>query len=376
MLKKTLFGVFVFVILSLQTVFSQGLINGTVVDVVDGRTLVVSNATGQLINVRLRFLEVPEPEQQLSDVVKNHLKDLASGKKIYVTKVQVFSNYTLGVGIIKEKTKEFDLTQQMIRDGAGWFDIYDASSATDESTSDYKETELLAKNEKRGVWGIAGMKTPWEYRDEKNKKTTTDISATTNKPVKKTDDMSLAEMVGNSSRTTNGGGKLAIYDFVSKTAKPVSETTTEKFESSDLDQRFDSNSGKGSVSTNAYEFSIQNGKTNQKLKLVIGYHYSVQNSNKKLNNLVLVVVSKIDGLTFLKGKNVSLVLDDGKKVSLGVPRYAVEQGVEGYRFENLNLNSILSIPESSSMTLVIGKFKKKLDNSYKQSVDDIVNTLK
>jgi endonuclease YncB( thermonuclease family) len=388
MLNKILLAAFVLAVASLQTVFSQGLINGTVVDVIDGRTLVVSNASEKKINVRLRYLEVPEPEQQLSDVVKNHLKDLALGKKIYVTKVQIFANYTLGVGMINERESKFDLTQQMIRDGAGWFDVYDASAASDESTSDYQETEQLAKNEKRGVWGIADMKTPWQYRDENNAKNTVVVAVKTDSVEKKPDEMSLAEMVKNSSKSTNGAGRLAIYDFESKTPKPVAETqgnaTASKntFDgsgpgfSSDLNQVYLAQHGKGYVTTRVYEFNIQNGKTTQKLALLFGYDYSIQNSSKSVSGLGLIVAAKMEKLAFLKGKNVALILDDGKKVSLGVGRYASKNNSEGVVFTNLNRDEVLSILESDSVTLVIGKFKKKIDDSYKQTIDNFVATLK
>jgi endonuclease YncB( thermonuclease family) len=387
MLKKSLFVVFIFVVFSLQTAFSQGLINGTVVDVIDGRTLVVLNAVGKNINVRLRYLEIPEPEQPLSDVVKNHLKDLALGKKIYATKIQIFSNYTLGVVMINERAVKTDLSQQMIRDGAGWFDVYDASSATDESAGDYKETEMLAKNEKRGVWGIPEMKTPWAYREEKDAgKVTGSSTSTNNRTAKKADDMSLAEMVKNSSNDTNGFGRLAIYDFEYKTAKPVAGTdnspemksvsTAGNNPTNDLNQVYIAQIGKGYVSTKAFEFNIKNGKTNQKLALSFGYDYSIQNSNKSISGLGLIVVAKLEKLAFLKGKNVAVILDEGKKVSLGVGRYSSKNNVEGIIFPNLNRDEVLSILESNSVTISIGKFKKKVDDSYKQTIDNFVGTLK
>jgi endonuclease YncB( thermonuclease family) len=386
MLKKSLFFVFVFAVMSLQTAFSQGLINGTVVDVVDGRTLIVANSTGNKINVRLRYLEIPEPEQPLFDVVKNHLKDLALGKKIYVTKVQIFSNYTLGVVLINERAAKFDLSQQMIRDGAGWFDVHDASAVTDESADDYKETQILAKNEKRGVWSISGMKTPWDYREEKNASKAPIVSTSAaNKPEKKADDLSLAEMVKNSSNDTNGFGRLAIYDFEYKNAKTevtdsVSDNKTtgssgNEF-NNDLNQVYIAQLGKGYVSTKAFGFNIQNGKTTQKLALLFGYDYSIQNSNKSISGLGLVVVAKLEKLAFLKGKNVAIVLDEGKKISLGVGRYSSRNNVEGVIFPNLNRDEVLSILESNSVTVVIGKYKKKIDDSYKQTIDNFVGTLK
>jgi endonuclease YncB( thermonuclease family) len=387
MLKKSLFISFIFVVFSLQTAFSQGLVNGTVVDVIDGRTLVVSNSIGKEINVRLRFLEIPEPEQPLYDVVKNHLKDLAVGKKIFVTKIQIFSNYTLGVAMLNEKNAKIDLSQQMIRDGAGWFDVYDASAATDESADDYQATEILAKNEKRGVWGIPEMKTPWEHRDEKTAKNVTTVSSTSvPNTEKKADDLSLAEMVKNSSKDTNGFGRLAIYDFEYKTAKPVAETgsSTETKSSNpagnnptnDLSQVYFSQFNKGSTSTKPYEFTVQNGKTSAKITMMFLYNYSMENSNKNVDKISLWVMSDVTDKAFLQGKNVSIMLDNGKKINLGKSQYIPGKRSEGIIFEDIDRNEVLSILESNSVTVVIGKYKKQIPDSYKQTIDNFVATLK
>jgi endonuclease YncB( thermonuclease family) len=387
MLKKSLFISFIFIVFSLQTAFSQGLINGTVVDVIDGRTLVVLNAVGKNINVRLRFLEIPEAEQPLSDVVKNHLKDLALGKKIYVTKVQMFANYTLGVAMLNEKNAKFDLTQQMIRDGAGWFDVYDASVATDESAGDYQETEMLAKNEKRGVWSIPGMKTPWIYREEKNggKVTVVDVAAN-NRTEQRTDDMSLAEMVKNSSKDTNGFGRLAIYDFEYKTTKPAAETgnptetksanTAGNNPTNDLTQVYFAHVNKGAISTKPLEFTIQNGKTPQKIALVFLYNYSMEGSKKNIDKIGLAVFADVYDKAFLQGKYVSIILDDGKKVNLGTGKYIAGRRADGIVYEDIDRNELLSIIESNSVTISIGKFKKKIPDSYKQTIDNFVSTLK
>lgn len=391
MLKKSLFVIVTLTLLSLQTVFSQGLINGTVVDVIDGRTLVIANSTGKKINVRLRYLEIPEAEQPLAEVVKNHLKDLASGKKIYVTKVQVFSNYALGVGVMTERDVKTDLSQQMIRDGAGWFDIYDASASTDESAEDYQAAESLAKSEKRGVWAVAGMKTAWDYRNEKSAGSVPPAPVSQpNKVEKKAADLSLAELVQNSSNNSaiKGLGRLAIYDFEYKTVKTATDAIGNTSESktpnvavnsqtADLTQVYFAQVNKGGISTKPFEFTIQNGKVVQQFSLLFGYNYSIENSNKNITKLGLLVLAKIEKIAFLKGKNVSIILDDGKKVDLGIGKYySFNKQLEGIQFEQVDRNELLSISASNSATLVIGKYKKKIDDSYKQTINNFVNTLK
>jgi endonuclease YncB( thermonuclease family) len=367
----------------LQTVFSQGLINGTVVDVIDGRTLVVSNASEKKINVRLRYLEVPEPEQQLSDVVKNHLKDLALGKKIYVTKVQIFANYTLGVGMINERESKFDLTQQMIRDGAGWFDVYDASAASDESTSDYQETEQLAKNEKRGVWGIADMKTPWQYRDENNAKNTVVVAVKTDSVEKKPDEMSIAEMVKNSSKSTNGAGRLAIYDFEFK--KPtIKEAVAEQTRPMPMDVDAVLGDVRMSLNPETYKQTITmkpfafHAIVNRQLTTIQADFASngvAGDSEKSYHKITLTIFTEVGQADFLRNKIVSLILDKGAKVILGASKYYKNKQTEQIVFESIVREDLLPIVPSDSATLVIGKQKFKLVQAQKYKLNDFVHFL-
>jgi hypothetical protein len=50
--------------------------------------------------------------------------------------------------------------------------------------------------------------------------------------------------------------------------------------------------------------------------------------------------------------------------------------VEGILFQNLSRDEVLSILESNSVTVVIGKYKKQIPGSYKQTIDNFVATLK
>jgi endonuclease YncB( thermonuclease family) len=386
MLKKSLFSVFVFIVLSLQTVFSQGLINGTVVAVIDGRTLTVLDSSDKKITVRLRYLETPEPEQPLFEIVKNHLKDLALGKKIFVTKVRLFDTYTLGVGVINDKTNNVDLSRQMIRDGAGWFDIFDADSSTSDSTGEYQATELVAKGEKRGVWGIPEMKTPWDFRDERDGYN--NLSGGRQKLTfdeKSISEMSLADLVKKSSGNNlgNGLGKLAIYNFEYKKPANTSQSTgylssadSGNINAGDINQLYDARYNRGFVATRPLVFTIQNGKTSQKLALVFGYNYYIENSRKVITQKGLVVVAKMGKTAFLRGKNIGLVLDNGTRLTIGYGKYAALKTFDAILFDNVDSNQLLSMSSSSSVTLLIGKNQIAIDSSFKQTINNFLNTLK
>jgi micrococcal nuclease len=154
---------FLAVLLFSQLAFSQTFIRGTVTDVLDGRTLVVETEPEKTVKVRLRYLEVPEKEQQLFDIVKTHLKQLSVGKSVEVRDIRLVSSYFVGVVV----TKTNDLNQQMLRDGAAWFDIAENKSVNNDLINLYQENETAAKVEKRGVWGVAGLQPAWTFRNER-----------------------------------------------------------------------------------------------------------------------------------------------------------------------------------------------------------------
>ena len=68
---------------------------GEVVEVLDGKTVVVVVPTGR-VKVELQYIDVPEDGQALHAAMKAHLRTLVAGVK--------------GV----------DVSQQMLRDGAAW----------------------------------------------------------------------------------------------------------------------------------------------------------------------------------------------------------------------------------------------------------------
>jgi endonuclease YncB( thermonuclease family) len=140
------------------------LVSGTVTEIIDGRTVLITSDTGKKTNLILRYIEVPEPEQPLSQTVKEHLGKLVLNKQVTYSPELTYPRGFIGRLFLSE----IDISQQMLRDGAAWFDLPNNPNA--DETSEYRKMENLAKSEKRGVWGIAGLKTAWEFRDEQFQK--------------------------------------------------------------------------------------------------------------------------------------------------------------------------------------------------------------
>jgi micrococcal nuclease len=372
---------FLAVLLFSQLAFSQTFIRGTVTDVLDGRTLVVETEPEKTVKVRLRYLEVPEKEQQLFDIVKTHLKQLSVGKSVEVRDIRLVSSYFVGVVV----TKTNDLNQQMLRDGAAWFDIAENKSVNNDLINLYQENETAAKVEKRGVWGVAGLQPAWTFRNEREygtQRNSTVAQMDQSDPAKK--EIGLAESVINSS-TVNKNINLenfALYSFQS--SKPVEptvggnspgKTVSGNTRDGNLNDVFYAKYNSGVSSTNALEFSFQNGKSNQRMAMWFGYQYSMENSQKRIKSLALVVASEFIGTRFLKGKSVKLLLDQGKQVSLGQPKYFTYPKADVMVFENIDLQSLQNVLSSENITVVIGKYKKVLPSEYKTSIDSFINAI-
>lgn len=159
---KSLLLVFV-VLVSVQTAFSQRKLTGKVVEVLDGRTAVVEIGTDRKLTVVLQYVEVPEPEQPLYAVVKEHFSKLLLGKNAVVV--------ARGIGEAKSAAQIFvdgvDVSQQMIRDGAAWFALPEKTEKSGAEIELYLSNEAQAKAEKRGVWSIENMKPAWQFRADK-----------------------------------------------------------------------------------------------------------------------------------------------------------------------------------------------------------------
>jgi len=140
--------------------FAQRKFSGTVVDVVDGRTLVMEMQMGKRITVELQYIEVPEPEQQLHQTVKQHLQQMVYGKQVDFLPRGVTETKTVGQLFLNG----VDVSQQMLRDGAAWHVSPEKSGQDEAEKETYQHNEEQAKAEKRGVWAIENLQPAWEFR--------------------------------------------------------------------------------------------------------------------------------------------------------------------------------------------------------------------
>ena len=132
---------------------------GRVVEVNDGDIITVFNLN-RPVRVKLLAVDAPERDQAFGDVAKKHLSELVFDKSVLVEYSGIASDGSL-VGRVT--LNNADIGAQMIRDGAAWFDARneDRLSASDREV--YQQSELAARNEKRGLWQAENPVAPWEF---------------------------------------------------------------------------------------------------------------------------------------------------------------------------------------------------------------------
>lgn len=131
-------------------------------ELIDGKTVVVALPTGK-VTVELPYVDVPEQDQPLYQTVRDHLKNLIVGKQVSF-RLGGFSGSRM-VGELQ--LNGTDVGQQMLRDGAAWHIPREKSGQNAAGFNAYSAAETLARNEKLGVWSIAGLKAPWIIREER-----------------------------------------------------------------------------------------------------------------------------------------------------------------------------------------------------------------
>src|SRR6266496_228906 len=122
-------------------------LQGKVVEVVDGETVVVSSAN-HLIRVHLYTVSAPRKEHPLAVVIRQHLADFVLGKLVSIRYSIMESDLINGLVFLNGN----DIGLQMVRDGAASYNSKYERELSDSTRQLYIESERAARNEKLGIW--------------------------------------------------------------------------------------------------------------------------------------------------------------------------------------------------------------------------------
>jgi hypothetical protein len=111
------------------------------------------------VRIRLIGMDAPEQNQAFGDVARQHLSDLVYGKVVSVEYSGIGQHSSLIGRVLLNET---DISAQMIRDGAAWFDNR-VATLTEPQRAVYSQSEQAARTERRGLWQTDGAVAPWEF---------------------------------------------------------------------------------------------------------------------------------------------------------------------------------------------------------------------
>lgn len=284
--------VFIAVLLAaLISVFSalgQMMMPGQVIDVIDGKTMVLAISSGK-VKVELQYVEVPEPGQALYETVRTHLRNLVLGKRVDYRPRTLRDDRMTGL----VRLDNVDLSQQLLRDGAAWH-IPSQMSGQDTSESDlYASIEAEAKKEKLGIWAVSDMKPAWEFRAEKEqsaypRQNSKSSLSLTNRGSYWADKNPKLANIG---ALFNGYNAKSRNGFVSTSYLPIRDLSEEHT----LDAR---------------------------MVMDITYWYKEEEPGGRRGIFVFTLVSESDKYHFLR-QNDLILSGDGKTTNLGKPKRTV-----------------------------------------------------
>lgn len=139
---------------------NQAILDARVLSVGDGDTLVVSNASGQNVTVRLACIDAPEMNQPGGQESAKRLSALLPrGTAVKVLVVDKDQNgRTVGV-VFRDK----NINLLLVQEGQAWvYEQYINSCAS--SVRELRQAQNAARQQRRGLWTQANPCPPWDYR--------------------------------------------------------------------------------------------------------------------------------------------------------------------------------------------------------------------
>jgi endonuclease YncB( thermonuclease family) len=133
-------------------------LTGRVIEINDGDEITILNLN-RPVRIKLIGIDAPEKDQAFGAIAKQHLSDLVSDKVVSV-EYSGIGQHSILIGLVL--LNQTDISAQMIRDGAAWFDP-NTSHLSNTQREVYFQSEQAARKEKRGLWQVEGAVAPWEF---------------------------------------------------------------------------------------------------------------------------------------------------------------------------------------------------------------------
>ncbi|WP_426711261.1 thermonuclease family protein [Cetobacterium sp. SF1] len=150
-MKKLLIIIFTLLLTTLSFA-----LEGKVIKVADGDTITILDHHKK-IRVRFYGIDAPEKHQTYGEDSWRNLNSLVYGKYV---KIDVKNKDLYGriVGLVYLDGKNINL--EMVKNGDAWWYKHYAPE-----NMEFAAAQILAKQEKKGLWKNENPEAPWEYRE-------------------------------------------------------------------------------------------------------------------------------------------------------------------------------------------------------------------
>lgn len=352
-----------------NTVFAQSRIGGRVVEIVDGKTVVIEMQNRSRIVVELQYIEVPEAGQPLHQIAKEHLRVLVFDKIIEFRGRGLRKTTTIGQIFLKG----VDISQQMIRDGAAWYAVLEKSGQDAAESEIYQSNEAQAKSEKRGVWSIENLKPSWQIRAEAEENRRRQEKLALEKAVK---EMAFVEEMKQQQKPAVKRQLNSESQLWAASSANIKMPANMKMVGG-LMVGYDPAIKVGLVATPMLKMDVADSSGKQAVTVQIIYLYYDGNENKgRQSNYLVFVESESKDFKFLK-YNELIVTADNQKIVIGKARRTArknEYGVkEGLEYE-VKKNDFAKIGNAKNLKIKVGTYSRELGGEVQMLLHNLLQT--
>ncbi len=318
------------ILFAVDSAAAQMAVTGEVIEVVDGKTVLIAAPSGR-VKAELQYIDVPEPNQPLYEMVKEHLGRLVLGKVVNYRAQTLLKDRAIG----RMTLNNVDISLQMLRDGAAWHIAASESGQAQAELASYSSSEKDAKNEKRGVWSVPGLKSGSDLRANKpsSMAPTKPVvveeprTASLKLPVRRGYWSDKNPALGDVGVLANGYNAESKNGFVGTSLLGVKETEADKVDDT-------------------------------KTALDITYFYREIAQSKRKGVFVVTIVSESGKVRFLARNDLVIVCDE-KKTPIGKPKREASSS-NGVNREKLtyqiNRDALDKIVNGSEVVLKVGDY--------------------
>jgi len=362
-----LFFLLAFTLIVANSAFAQSRIGGRVIEIVDGKTVVIEMQNRSRFVAELQYIEVPETGQPFNEIAKEHLRTLVFDKLVEFRARGLRKTVTVGQLLLKG----VDISQQMIRDGAAWYAVMEKSGQDAAESEIYQINEAQAKTEKRGVWSIENLKPSWVVRAEAEENS---------RRVDKLAQEQIAKMT-NAGQTTRQP-KPAVKRQMSNESLMWSSTpeTTDKMPTNvknvgGLIVGYNPQNKFGIVITPLLKLEVPAKDTIQAIGIGIGYFY--QDSEIKGRESLYLVGIEADSRDFRFLKYNDLIITaDNQKIVVGKARRAATQNgslVKELLLYRVKRSVVAKIANAKNVKVKVGTYSGDLNSSVQMMLVNLLN---